>query len=141
MAVSPISPLGVHHIAIQCRDLAGMVRFYEKVLRLRVERRWQSELEVDRGADRSVWFRAGNSALERCDGEPRPPPWQSDQPGLHLLALEIPWQNRAIWLAWLQYSGAEVVFESAWTVYVRDPEGNRIGLSHFPFTAEGLRSA
>jgi glyoxylase I family protein len=143
MAVPPITPFGVHHIAIQCQDLTTMVRFYERVLRLRIERRWQSERAEDGGGDRSVWLRLGTGvlALERCDGEPEAPPWQSEKPGLHLLAVEIAWQNRAVWLAHLEHCGVEVVYESAWTIYVRDPEGNRVGLSHFPFTAEGERTA
>jgi len=143
MAVPPITPFGVHHLAIQCRDLTSMVRFYQRVLRLPVERRWPSARPEDQGGDRSVWLRGGTSviALERVDGEPAHPTWQSEQAGLHLLALEIAWQNRGIWLAHLAHCGVEVVFESAWTIYVRDPEGNRIGLSHFPFTAEGERTA
>ena len=143
MAVPPISPFGVHHLAIQCRDLPAMVRFYERVLRLRVERRWPSDRPDDEGGDRSVWLRTGTSvlALERCDGEASAPPWQSPAPGLHLLALEISWQNRDTWLGHLKHCGVDVVFQSAWTLYLRDPEGNRVGLSHFPFTATGERSA
>lgn len=144
MAVPPISPFGVHHLAIQCRDLPVMVRFYERVLRLKIERRWPSSDHTDEaGGDRSVWLRSGTSvlALERCEGEAPVPAWQSATPGLHLLALEISWQNRDTWLGHLKHCGVEVVFESAWTIYLRDPEGNRIGLSHFPFTAEGVRSA
>ncbi len=143
MAVPPITPFGVHHVAVQCHDLPTMVRFYERVMRLRIERRWQSEREQDGGADRSVWLRLGTGvlALEHCDGELDPPPWQSERPGLHLLALEIPWQNRGVWIDHLAHCGVDVVYESAWTIYVRDPEGNRVGLSHFPFTAEGERTA
>ncbi len=139
MAVPPISPFGIHHMAVQCFDLPAMAHFYEKVLRLRVERRWPA----DDGSDRSVWLRSGNSviALERCALTPAPDEWQSDEPGLHLLALEIAWQNRDTWLKWLAHQEVPVVFESAWTIYVHDPEGNRIGLSHFPFTADGQRTA
>ncbi len=139
MAVPPISPFGIHHLAVQCFDLPAMARFYEKVLRLHVERRWPAE----DGTDRSVWLRSGNSviALERCALTPVPDEWQSDEPGLHLLALEIAWQNRDTWLKWLTHQEVPVVFESAWTIYVHDPEGNRVGLSHFPFTADGQRTA
>lgn len=139
MAVPPIAPFGMHHLAIQCRDLPRMVRFYERVLRLQVARRWPSERPEDRGADRSVWLRLGTGvlALEACSGEPTPPEWQSDQAGFHLLALEIAWQNRAVWLGHLALHQVEVVHQSPWTIYVRDPEGNRVGLSHFPYDAAG----
>ncbi len=143
MAVPPISPFGIHHLAIQCFDLPAMARFYERVLRCKVERRWPSEHPEDHLADRSVWLKAGSSviALERCDLQSDGLPWQNPQPGLHLLALEIPWQNRDVWIKHLHHCEVEIVFESAWTIYLRDPEGNRIGLSHFPFTADGQRSA
>jgi catechol 2,3-dioxygenase-like lactoylglutathione lyase family enzyme len=100
MAVPPIAPFGVHHLAVQCRDLAAMVAFYERALRLKIERRWPAS---EPGLDRSVWLRAGTTvlALEHCSGsaggakpfgdagQPEPPPWQSDRAGLHLLALEV----------------------------------------------------
>jgi hypothetical protein len=90
-----------------------------------------------------VWLQLGMGvvALEACEGEPQPPPWRSPQPGLHLLAVEIAWQNRAVWLGHLQHCGIAVEFESPWTIYIRDPEGNRIGLSHFPFDGSGQRTA
>jgi catechol 2,3-dioxygenase-like lactoylglutathione lyase family enzyme len=139
MAVPPIAPFGVHHVAVQCRDLAAMVRFYERVLRLRIERRWPRDPALPHGPDRSVWLRTGTTvvALEACDGMPQPPPWRSDAPGLHLLAFEIPWQNRAVWRDHLRHCGVALVFESPWTLYVCDPEGNRIGLSHFPYGEDG----
>lgn len=140
MAVPPIAPFGVHHLAIQCANLPATVRFYEKVLRLRTERRWP---QPDGTGDRSVWLRMGNSvlALEACSGQRAAPEWQDAAPGLHLLAFEIHWDNRDIWLAHLQHHGVAVVHESPWTVYVRDPEGNRVGLSHFPFDRNGVRTA
>jgi hypothetical protein len=35
----------------------------------------------------------------------------------------------------LASAGVEVVERSRWTLYLRDPEGNRIGLSHHPEAA------
>ena len=143
MAVPPIAPFGVHHVAVQCHDLPTMVRFYERVLRLRVERRWPSERPGEEGQDRSVWLRTGTTviALESCEGLPQPPPWRSSAAGLHLVAFEIAWQNRAVWLDHLRHCGVDVAFESPWTIYVRDPEANRVGLSHFPFGQDGQRAA
>lgn len=135
MAVPPIGPGGVHHVAIQCHDLEGMVGFYNKVLRLPVDRQW---LDGDGITLRSVWLRSGTAivALERCRGTVRPEPWRSEEPGLHLLALQIFLHNRDKWHAWFAHWGVPVVLETAWTMYVEDPEGNRIGLSHFPEEAE-----
>ncbi len=134
MAVPPIAPQGMHHVAIQCRDLVVMERFYARVLRLRVVRRWPAQPDDPLGGDRSVWFALGTGvlALERCTGDVEALPWQSDRPGMHLLALSIFRHGREVWRSYLAEQGVEVVYASPWTLYVRDPEGNRIGLSHFP---------
>lgn len=137
MAVPPIGPGGVHHIAIQCHDLEGMAGFYSKVLRLRISRTWP---DPEGQGDRSVWFSCGTGiiALERCRGTVRPRSWRSEEPGLHLLALQIFLHNRDKWYAWFEHWGVPVVLETAWTMYIEDPEGNRIGLSHFPEEAEAV---
>jgi glyoxylase I family protein len=130
-------PLTLHHVAIQCRDLAVCERFYREVLGLPVARRWPGE----GGGDRSVWLSTGPEgflALERADGPDQPAaqvaprPFRDHQPGLHLLALRIAPAERAGWEARLSAAGVEVVHRTRWTLYVRDPEGNRIGLSHHP---------
>jgi catechol 2,3-dioxygenase-like lactoylglutathione lyase family enzyme len=138
MAVPPIAPFGVHHVALQCRDLVAMERFYRKILRLQVVRRWPWEDPDRRGRDRSVWLALGTGylVLEACEGEVEPPPWQTEAPGMHLLALQIFLHNREIWREHLEEYGVEIVYESPWTLYIRDPEGNRVGLSHFPDVAE-----
>jgi catechol 2,3-dioxygenase-like lactoylglutathione lyase family enzyme len=126
--------LGLHHVAIQCHDLERCERFYREVLGLPVLRRWPRE----GGGDRSVWLAAGEGflALERADAPPEPGAWRDGRSGLHLLALRIGPGERAAWRARLAARGAEVVHETRWTLYVRDPEGNRVGLSHHPDPAE-----
>jgi len=114
-----------------------MVRFYHKVLRMPVVRRWPAA-EGEPPGDRSVWLGCGIGivALERCRGPVNRRPWRSDEPGLHLLALQIFLHNRDKWHDWFDLHGVRVVSESQWTLYVEDPEGNRIGLSHYPQAAE-----
>jgi len=124
-------PLTLHHVAIQCADLARCERFYCDVLGLGVLRRWPRE----DGGDRSVWLSAGDGsfvALERAAEPSGDAPWRDGKPGLHLLALSIPAAERARWEARLAEHGVPVVHRTRWTIYVRDPEGNRIGLSHHP---------
>jgi hypothetical protein len=41
-----------------------------------------------------------------------------------------------VWEERLHAGGVEVVHRTRWTLYVRDPEGNRVGLSHHPEPAE-----
>ena len=133
MVEPPISPSSVHHIAIQCVDLEAMVGFYQDILRLRVVRRWPSE-EARVVGDRSVWLETGNSviALERAGEQLEHRPWKDGRPGFHLLALQISRDKRESWCRWFKHCGVEIKTISRWTVYIHDPEGNRIGLSHFP---------
>jgi len=125
----------LHHLAIQCADLERCERFYRDVLGLRVTRRWPRE---DGEGDRSVWFATGEEpggafiALERADRQPEERAWRDGTPGLHLAAFRIPAAERARWEARLAAAGVPIVHRSRWTLYVRDPEGNRIGLSHHP---------
>jgi len=125
-------PLAYHHVAIQCADLARCERFYREVLGLPVLRRWPR----DEGGDRSVWLALGEGggflALERADEAPEPRPWRDGRPGLHLVALRIAPSERRAWEDRLEEAGIRVVHRTRWTIYFHDPEGNRIGLTHYP---------
>lgn len=127
---------GFHHLAIQCADLAACERFYRDVLGFSVLQRWPSP----DGGDRSVWLGVGDGgflALERATEPASIGPWREGRAGLHLVALRIDARRRREWEDRLAAHGVEVVHRSAWTLYVRDPEGNRVGLSHHPDAAEG----
>jgi len=124
-------PPALHHVAIQCADLAACERFYVEVLGLPVARRWPAE----GGGDRSVWLGLGGEAflaLERAGQAPRPSPWRAGEAGYHLVALRIAPAERAGWEARLAAAGVPLAHQTRWTLYVRDPEGNRVGLSHHP---------
>src|SRR5947209_4664185 len=128
---------GHHHLAIQVKDLRAAERFYVDVLGLRVLRRWPRE--DGRPEDRSVWLSVGAGeeflALEACDADRPPTSFRDPHGGLHLLALRISAPERPEWERKLAALGTEIVHRTRWTLYVRDPEGNRIGLSHFPHEA------
>lgn len=114
----------VHHLAIQVQDVERALTFYRDLLGLPETRR----------QPHSVWLDAGGVILmlERCAGDPRPAPWRSEHPGLHLLALAIDPAARADTRRRLLAAGYPIEGESAFTLYTRDPEGNRVGLSHYP---------
>jgi glyoxylase I family protein len=123
---------GVHHLAVVTRDLERSERFYAGVLGLAVTRRWD-----DDGAPRAVWLELGGGsflALERATaGEPT----RADgAPGWHCVALRIDRSAREAWRARLAAAGHPVERETAFTLYVRDPDGQLLGLSHWPEEAE-----
>jgi len=133
-------PRAFHHLAIKCVDLAACERFYREVLGLELLRRWPNE----DGSDRSVWLGVGDgfialerAALGREAKEAEAPAaavasFRDARAGLHLFALRISPQERSHWEARFQACGVAVVHRTRFTLYVRDPEGNRIGLSHYP---------
>jgi glyoxylase I family protein len=141
---SPSPPRGVHHLAIQVRDLAAAERFYVGLLGLPVLRRWPGE----GGAERSLWIEVGGGsgaatflALEVVPARADQPtaagdPGRAQRPGHHLLALGIARSERAAWEARLRTAGVPVTGRSAFTLYFCDPEGNRLGLSHYPDAAD-----
>jgi glyoxylase I family protein len=128
-----LRPLGVHHLAVVVRDLDRAEAFYAGVLGLPVERRWADEA----GAPRSVWLALGGGAflaVERgVHDVARATP---DPPGWHCVALGIAASEREGYRAHLASAGFPVERESPFTLYVRDPEGNLVGLSHYPVPAE-----
>jgi catechol 2,3-dioxygenase-like lactoylglutathione lyase family enzyme len=80
-------------------------------------------------------FLALERAAEGCEpggGERPAGPFRDGAAGLHLFALRIRPGERRSWEARLEAQGVRVVHRTRWTIYLRDPEGNRIGLSHHP---------
>jgi protein-L-isoaspartate(D-aspartate) O-methyltransferase len=124
--------LGPHHLAVQVSDLDAAERFYHDVLGLEVIKRWP--YEDGRAGERSLWLRLGQMfiALERCDQKAAPTEFRDPQARLHLFAVRIATHERKAWEEHLAAAGVEIVHRSRWTLYVRDPDGNRIGLSHHP---------
>ena len=119
----------VHHLAVVVSDLQRAEAFYAGVLGLPVLRRWD---DVG-GRPRSVWLALADEtflAVERASsGEPHR---DDGAPGFHCLALAISRDERERWRERLERAGHPVERESPHTLYVRDPDGNLVGLSHFP---------
>jgi catechol 2,3-dioxygenase-like lactoylglutathione lyase family enzyme len=129
---------GVHHLAIQVRDLAAAENFYCGVLGLSVLRRWPA---AD-GGERSLWVATGSDtflALELVKGDQpiaAADPTRGVRPGHHLVALAIPPESRVDWETRLQAAGIPITHRTPYTLYFTDPEGNRLGLSHYPDAAD-----
>ncbi len=123
---------GFHHLAIQVKALEDVAGFYREVLGL-------SEIERHHAPDgrlRSIWLDVGGGgflALERIEAAPAPDPeFRDGRPGLFLVALRVARADRERIRAELNRRGIPLVHETRWTLYVRDPEGNRVALSHHP---------
>jgi glyoxylase I family protein len=127
------APGGVHHVALGVGDLARCEAFYTGVLGLPVLRRWPA---ADGAGDRSVWLDLGRGAflaLERVSGMAAAA--FGDRAGYLMIALAIARGARDEWEARFAAAGVAIVHRTDHTLYVADPEGNRVGLSHWPDAA------
>lgn len=113
----------VHHIALRVRDLEASANFYANVLGLP---------RKDAPRPGVVWFGMGDALLML---EPRESSAEdSPEPGIFVLALSIGAFERDTRRDKLVAHGVVIERESAYSIYVRDPDGNRIALSHYPET-------
>ena len=108
------------HLALRVSDVERSASFYGEVLGL-------PELQRSRdgqGLLRAVWLQAGPAVLmlER-ELRGRGPAAGSG----HVLALEI--DDLAAWRARLSARGVEVDDATTFTLYLRDPDGHRLGLT------------
>ena len=111
----------VHHLAFRTSDLGQLERFYVHALGLAVIRRNEGH---------SVWLDAGGSLvmLELAEaGEPTPASGTMD-----LVAFEVAPETRALYTDRLTRAGVALEGSTDFTLYVRDPDGRRIGLSSYP---------
>jgi hypothetical protein len=150
MTGEPREPLALHHLAVVVGDLDRAEAFYAQVLGLRAVRRWDDAT----GRPRSVWMALGAGAflaIEKAGEQPqtsvpdggsaprgpRPPSGRADaEPGWHCVALAIAPEGRSAWRGRLAAAGVRIERESPYTLYLRDPDGNLIGLSHYPEEAK-----
>jgi glyoxylase I family protein len=132
--MSTATPPLVHHVAVLTDDLDAAERFYATVLGLPIIRRWLD----DAGCPRSLWLGLGGGAFIAVERATRAQPRRADDaPGWHCLAVGIASGERTRWRQLLAKAGFPVFRESLYTLYVRDPDGNIIGLRHYPEPAPG----
>lgn len=125
--------LGFHHLAIQVRDVERVASFYRDVLGLPEVTRWHR----DDGSLRSVWVSAGGTgggflAIEHL---PDGATVAANSLGPSMIALRIDPTTRQALVDELAAREVAIVKQSRWTIYVQDPEGTLVGLSHHPFDA------
>jgi catechol 2,3-dioxygenase-like lactoylglutathione lyase family enzyme len=124
----------LHHIAVGTGDVEGLARFYRQLLATDERRRHWDE----RGELRSIWLDLSGTLLmiERvsADAEPRGPVTGVGL-GAFLLAFRAPAGERVEFEARAAALGAVVESRSAYTSYLRDPDGNRIAISDYEVSA------
>ncbi|MFO0728070.1 MAG: VOC family protein [Myxococcota bacterium] len=124
--------LTVHHLAVVTLDLGRAEAFYAGVLGLPVLHRWADA----KGDPRSIWLSLGAGAFLAVERAEHEGPTRSElAPGWHCVALGIPVEERERWKQKLAAAGHPIIRESRFTIYLRDPDGNLLGLSHHPTPA------
>jgi catechol 2,3-dioxygenase-like lactoylglutathione lyase family enzyme len=111
----------IHHVALRTADLARLTEFYTTVLGLPV---------VRQSGERSVWLDAGGTIvmLEVEDGgEPAIPDGSKE-----LVAFAIGAEEHALYTDRLSAHGIVVEDRTDYSMYFRDPDGRRVGLSSYP---------
>lgn len=111
----------IHHVALRTDDLAGLERFYGGLLGLAV---------IRRQGERSVWLDAGGAILmlERREGaEPA-----VDRGSMEMVAFAVEPAKARLLAARLAEAGFPEEARTGSTIYLRDPDGRRVGLSCFP---------
>ena len=122
----------LHHLALGARDPEKVAAFYRDLLGLR---------EVNRhhepgGTLRSIWLDLGGAILMIEQTEEPARRVQGVGAGPFLLALAADPPVRAALERSLSLSGFPVESRTEHTVYLRDPEGNRVALSSYPLRGE-----
>ncbi len=114
-------PAVIHHLAFRCEDPEAIARFYERVFGF-------PRLRETNG---NVWLDAGGGAIlmieKRDTSEPKVAAGTRE-----FVAFTIAENERDAFRARLVVAGVEIEAESEFTIYFRDPEGRRVGGSHFP---------
>jgi len=121
---------GLNHVALRCSDLGRLEAFYGEVLGLQVLRRWPAE----GGGDRSVWLSTGQGflALERASRPAEEEPFEDAPAGWQVVALTIGTADRGAWEGRLRAAGVRLASRTPFSLFFRDPEGNRVALTHWP---------
>lgn len=118
----------LHHLALGARDVERVAAFYRDVLGLsEVARQDDASGEL-----RSIWLDLGGALLmvERTGDALRAV--HGVGAGPFLLAIRVaPAEREALERA-LEAAGAPIESRTAYSSYARDPEGNRVALSHYP---------
>ncbi|MBL8018843.1 MAG: VOC family protein [Leptospirales bacterium] len=119
----------LHHIALVAQDVARVADFYE-LLGFKRMNEQQDDLGI-----RSIWLKMDEAILmiERADMASVKPiaGFHDRAPGYHLIAFRIRRDEKDAWMTKLSALRIPIVYFTDYTMYLMDPERNRIGLSFY----------
>ena len=116
----------IHHLAFRTQDMPRLERFYVDVLGLAALRR---------DGARSVWLDAAGSILMLERSEDAESGIAADSKELVCFAISA--REHAGFLERLEAAGVPIEARTTYTLYFRDPDGRRIGLSSYPEAPTG----
>ena len=117
----------IHHLALRTVGVERLVGFYAGILGLTVlERRGAS---ADRSGDRA-WLSVGDGVLmiERRDDDEIAVAAGTNE----LIAFAVSEDEREAFIERLTIAGITIEARSEHTLYFRDPDGRRVGVSSYP---------
>jgi catechol 2,3-dioxygenase-like lactoylglutathione lyase family enzyme len=127
------APLGIHHVALRVADCERARDFYVGALGLREIGRSSSRGQGSgpAGTLESVWLGLDEGAILMLERRLRGA--GPEEGSGHVLALAV--EDLTAWEQRLAARGIAIEDRTAYTVYFRDPDGHRLGLTVFPRTA------
>ena len=126
--MAPVAPaLALHHLALRSPQPEALSAFYVDLFHLPIVRR----------QPHGLWLGLGSAVLmiERA-GPDEPPVSPQD---LALIAFAVTPEDQVRLRARLAERGVTVESETAWTLYFRDPDGRRLGVSTYPLPTTETR--
>lgn len=118
----------LHHIALGARDVESVASFYSHFGKLAERGRHFDET----GLLRSIWLELDSAILMIERTTAGPVQVNGIGSGPFLLAFGVDKKGRARLEAELLARGHVIDARTDFTTYTRDPEGNRVGFSHYP---------
>ena len=121
---------GLHHLALGARDVEALAQFYQSLFglpHLKTHHNAQGEI-------RSIWLdlAPGILMIEKSEHEFAPLPPMTLGKGPFLIAFAIQENNRDTFLSDLAKRGLKLEGQTNHTLYLRDPEYNRVAVSWHP---------
>ena len=117
----------LHHLAIGARDVRAVAEFYRDGFRLPVLK----EHFYESGALRAIWLEMGPTILMIERTEETRSVVNGVGTGPFLLAFKVTPEERASFEGQLAALGAPIESRTDASTYFRDPESNRVAISHY----------